>query len=34
MREDVEGFHERRLSKEDIARELKHIKRLIELTNL
>ncbi len=29
----VEGFHERRLSKEDIAWGLKHVKKLIKLIN-
>ena len=29
----VEGFHERRLSKEDIAWGLKHVKKLVKLIN-
>ena len=29
----VEGFHERRLSKEDIIWELKHVKKLVKLIN-
>ena len=30
----VEGFHERRLNKEDIAWELKHVEKLVELIHL
>ena len=30
----VEGFHERRLSKENVIRELKHVKKLVKLMNV